>query len=420
MFADLLYLVVPYQIFKSVFFRGGMTFLTTYFVISFILPSIIRIFRHRNITSDFTKSTGSDLGPYTGATPIMGGLVLIPTIVLSTLLWAWINQYTIALLIIIVSFAIIGAVDDIFKVIHKRRVESGASNRKSFADKADGLRGDFRLFLEFAIALIVISIFYLFFEGIDGHIHIPGIPMKTWFPELGLYFFIPLVAIIIVGGANAVNLTDGLDSLATVPIVTCAVFIASAAIIAGDAEWSERLRLLYIGEDIKEVAIFAVSLVAACAAFLKFNSPPAQIYMGDVGSLGLGAAVCSMFVFIKAELYLPIVGGTFVLAAISSMIQRFWFKIELKRKGREWAEKYRFFYRAPYHHHQQALLKYRKEKLEIVSVWHEFTKKLGFGNIPDEDKYESQEHINNKVIWKNHIRAIALLVITMMIYFKVR
>ncbi|MBU2511864.1 phospho-N-acetylmuramoyl-pentapeptide-transferase [bacterium] len=420
MLADLLYLIVPYQIFKSVFFRGGMTFLTAYFLISFVLPSVIRVFRHKNITSDFSKKTTTTKGIYTGATPIMGGVVIIPTIMLSTVLWAWINQYTIALLIIIASFASIGAIDDLVKVFHKRRVESGVSKKKAYLDKADGIRGDLRLILEFAIAFIVVAIFYLFFEGIDGHIHVPLIPMKTWFPELSLYLFIPLVAMIIVGGANAVNLTDGLDSLATVPIITCAVFVASAAIIAGDPDWSERLKLLYIGEEIKEVAVFATALIAACAAFLKFNSPPAQIYMGDVGSLGLGAAVCSMFIFIKAELYLPIVGGTFVLAAISSMIQRLWFQIELRRKGREWAEKYRFFYKAPYHHHQQAMLKYREGNMEIVSVWHEFLKKLGFGNIPDEDKYINQEHINNKVIWKNHIRAIALLVISMMIYFKVR
>ncbi len=420
MLADLLYLILPYQIFKSVFFRGGMTFLTAYFLISFILPSVIRVFRHKKITSDFTRKPETTNGTYTGATPIMGGVILIPTIIFSTLLWAWINQYTIALLIIIASFAFIGALDDMVKVVHKRKVESGAAKKSSYTDKADGIRGDLRLFLEFAIAFIVIGIFYLFFEGIDGHIHIPIIPMKTWFPELQLYLFIPLAALIIVGGANAVNLTDGLDSLATVPIITCAVFVASAAIIAGDPEWSERLRLLYISEEIKEVAVFAVALIAACAAFLKFNSPPAQIYMGDVGSLGLGAAVCSMFIFIKAELYLPIVGGTFVLAAVSSVIQRVWFKIELRRKGREWAEKNRFFYKAPYHHHQQAMLKYREEKMEIMSVWHEFLKKFGFGHIPDEDKYINQEHINNKVIWKNHIRAVALLVITMMIYFKVR
>ena len=420
MLADLLYYVLPYQIFKSVFFRGGMTFLTTYFLISWTLPVVIRIFRHHNVTSDFRKKASNKQGPYDGATPIMGGVVLIPTIVFSSLLWAWINQYTIGLLITIGSFALIGAVDDLAKVIHKRKVESGQSIKKSFADKADGIRGDFRLISEFLVASIVIGIFYWFFEGIDGRIHIPMIPMKTWFPELHPYVFIPLVVLIIVGGANAVNLTDGLDSLATVPIITCSVFIASAAVLAGDVGWSERLKMLYISEEIKEVAVFAVSLIAGCAAFLKFNSPPAQIYMGDVGSLGLGAAICSMFVFVKAELYLPIVGGTFVIAALSSILQRLFFKIALYLKGREYAEKNRFFYKAPYHHHQQTLIKYHEEKLEIVSVWHEFLKRFGFGIILAEDKYKNQEHINNKVVWKNHIRAIALLVIALMIYFKVR
>jgi UDP-N-acetylmuramyl pentapeptide phosphotransferase/UDP-N-acetylglucosamine-1-phosphate transferase len=141
--------------------------------------------------------------------------------------------------------------------------------------------------------------------------------------------------------------------------------------------------------------------------------------MGDVGSLGLGAAICSMFIFIKAELYLPLLAEPSFWPPLVCLSKRIWFKIELYRKGREWAEK-TVFYRAPYHHHQQSLIKYRNGDSDIVSVWHEFLKKLGFGNIPDEDKYVVQEHINNKVIWKNHIRSVALLVIAMMIYFKVR
>jgi len=143
MLANLLYYIVPYQIFKSVFFRGGLSFLTTYFLISIILPYTIRLFRHKNITSDYSKKWISSTGPYTGATPIMGGVVLIPTIIISNFLWAWINEYTIALLIIIASFAFIGAADDIVKVLHKRRVEAGLSEKKSFADKADGIRGGY-------------------------------------------------------------------------------------------------------------------------------------------------------------------------------------------------------------------------------------------------------------------------------------
>jgi phospho-N-acetylmuramoyl-pentapeptide-transferase len=419
MLADLLYYLYPYQIFKSVVFRGSLTFLTTYFIINLILPSIIRLFRQKGITSDFKKSEMPS-GPYSGATPIMGGIVMIPAIVISVFLWAWINQFTIALLIIIISFAFIGGLDDMAKVLHKRRIESGKESRNAFSDKADGLRGDLRLVIEFIISFGVIGATYWIFDGINGQMHIPMIPMKNWFPELPTVLFIPIAMVIIVGGANAVNLMDGLDSLATVPIITCSVFIAGAAYLAGDAEWSERLKLLYISDEIKEVAIFAIAIIAACLAFLKFNSPPASIYMGDIGSLGLGAAVCAMFIFVKAELYLPIIGGTFVIAAASSIIQRLWFKIALWKNGRAWAEKNRFFYKAPYHHHQQALLTYSEREAGINSIWHNFLLKYGLGRVPVEDQYLNRDHIKHKVIWKNHLRAIALLVIAAMIYFKVR
>jgi len=350
----------------------------------------------------------------------MGGVVLIPAIIISVVLWAWLNQFTIALLVIIISFSLIGGIDDIAKVIQKRKIEFGLIEKKDFSQKADGIRGDIRLVLEFLISFAVIGSIYWVFDGIDGQMHVPMIPMKNWFPALPTALFLPFAMIIVVGGANAVNFTDGLDSLASVPIITCSIFIAATAYLAGDAEWSNRLKLLFISDEIKEVAIFAISIIAACIAFLKFNSPPAAIYMGDVGSLGLGSAVCSMFIFVKAELYLPIIGGTFVMAALSSIIQRTWFKIALWKYGREWAETNRFFYRAPYHHHQQAIMSYHSTQPQVNSVWHNFMMKLGFGKVLAEDQYDNMEHVNNKVIWRSHIRAVALLVITLMIYFKVR
>lgn len=419
MLADLLYNLIPYQIFKSVFFRGGLTYLTTYMLVNFVFPKVIRYFRRQGITSDFKKMEATP-GPYKGATPIMGGLVLIPAIVISTLLWAWMNKYTIVLVSITILFSIVGAMDDIAKVFHKRKVESGKVEKKSYADKADGISGTFRLSYEFGVTAFLIIILYMFFDGVDNHIHIPTIPMKNWFPVIPDYLLIILAIFIIVGGANAVNLSDGLDSLASIPVITCSVFIASAAYIAGDPEWSEKLKIIYISAEIKEVSIFSIAVIAACVGFLKYNSPPASIYMGDVGSLGLGAAVCTMFVLVRTELYLPIVGWTFVLAAISTILQRVWFKIALWRKGRAWAEKYRFFYRAPYHHHHQHLITFREKDTGIRSVWHFFLIKMGIGHIEDEDKYLTQEQVNNKVIWSNHLRSISLLVISMMIYFKIR
>ena len=153
MLASLLYSLLPYQIFKSVFFRGGMTFLTAYLIITWLMPMTIQLFRRRGITSDFTAAS-RQTGPYTGATPIMGGGVLIVGILISSLLWTTLNQYIIALLLIMLSFGLIGALDDLAKVFHKRRIERGEEARKSYSDKADGISGKGRLVAEFAVALI--------------------------------------------------------------------------------------------------------------------------------------------------------------------------------------------------------------------------------------------------------------------------
>ncbi|MBT3715722.1 MAG: phospho-N-acetylmuramoyl-pentapeptide-transferase, partial [Deltaproteobacteria bacterium] len=168
MLAALLHSIWQYQIFKSVVFRGGMAFLTAYFLIVWVMPSVIRAFRKRGITSDFI-TTPADIKPYTGAPPIMGGGVLIMGILFGALLWCNLNQYVLALLVIMLSFGIIGAVDDIAKVINKRRVESGHETRKSFSEKADGISGRWRLTAQFAVSLLVVTGLYLFVD-IDGHL----------------------------------------------------------------------------------------------------------------------------------------------------------------------------------------------------------------------------------------------------------
>jgi len=417
--AELLYWLFPYQIFKSVFFRAGLAYLTAFLLVNFIMPKVIRAFRRHGLTADFTPYEESR-GPYAGATPIMGGVVLLPAVLFAFSLWGWFNRYSVVLMLVTLAFGAVGALDDWAKVLQKRRILAGVEEKKSYADKADGISGGLRLGLEFLITIGAVLFLVIENGGLDTHLHIPGVPMKSWMPELSQWFFIPFVVLVIVGGANAVNLTDGLDSLATVPVITSAVFIGAAAYITGDVEWSERLKILYLTEQLKELVVFAITLIAACFAFLKFNSPPASIYMGDVGSLGMGAAISTMFVLVGAELYLPIVGGTFVLAAISVIIQRVWFKVAAKKKGRDWALKNRFFYRAPYHHHTQELLTFREEGPQVRSIWHDWAVKLGWGKLSDEDKYLNREQVNNKVIWNNHLRAVFLLVIALMIFFKVR
>jgi phospho-N-acetylmuramoyl-pentapeptide-transferase len=394
-----------------------MGYLTAYFLVSYFMPVIIRKFRRLGITSDFRKGD-SESGPYQGATPIMGGVVLIPSVIIAIVLWAWLNVYIVSLLILLTAYGLIGFADDYAKVRNKLKVESGALEKKSYADKADGISGKLRLGLEFGVTLLVMLGMFYVTGHLDARMQIPMIPIKNFLPVLPAWLYLGLAVFIVVGGANAVNLTDGLDSLATVPILTSSLFIAAAAYISGDFEFSSRLKLMFLTNDLKEITVFAVALIGTGIAFLKFNSPPASIYMGDVGSLGLGAAVSGMFVFIKAEFYLPIVGGIFVLAAVSAIVQRVWFKVLLKLKGRDYAEKHRFFYRAPYHHHQQALITYNDS--EIKSAYHQLLKKFNLKKISDADKYMKPHEVNNKVIWHNHIKAIWFLVFALIIYFKVR
>lgn len=396
-----------------------MAFLTAYLIVVIVMPKVIRKFREMGITSDFTGGTISAGKPYTGATPIMGGGVLIIAIFVSTVLWSTLNQYTIALLTIMVTFGIIGAIDDVAKVFHKRRIEAGEEKRKSYSEKADGISGKVRLILEVAIALLVVSALYLYVD-IDGHLAVPFVPLKTWYPYLPKYLFIPFMVIIIVGGANAVNLTDGMDSLATMPMMTCAVFVAAVAYIGGDAEWAAKLKIPALSHEIKDLVIIAMAIVSTGLSFLRYNAPPALIYMGDLGALALGSVISAMFIFVKAELYLPIVGGIFVFSVLSTVIQRLFFKAMLRWRGREYAQKHRFFLRSPYHHHLQQMWHYSEQKTEVVSVWLIFLKRLGISPLRDEEKLVSVKESNSRVVWLMHLKSIWLFVFCVIVYFKVR
>ena len=418
MLAALLHSIWQYQIFKSVVFRGGMAFLTAYFLIVWLMPSIIRAFRKRGITSDFITSP-ADTKPYTGAPPIMGGGVLVLGILLGAVLWCNLNQYIVALLAIMLSFGIIGAVDDVAKVLNKRRVESGHEARKTYSEKADGISGRWRLTAQFTVSLLVVTGLYLYVD-IDGHLVVPLVPLKTAYPYLPKYLFIPFMTLIIVGGANAVNMTDGMDSLATVPLMTCAMFVGTVAYVGGDTELAAKLKIPSLSHDIKELAVLSALVISAGVGFLKYNSPPALIYMGDLGALALGSMVSAMFIFVKAELFLPIVGGIFVFSVISSIIQRTFFRFIMWRKGRSKAEHYRFFLRSPYHHHLQRLWTYSEKKQDIESVWIMLQKKLGMDPVPEENKLLNPQEVNSRVIWHMHLKSIWLFVFTLIIYFKIR
>lgn len=418
MLANLLYAIWPYQIFKSVFFRGGVAFLTTYFIIVVGMPPLIRLLRRRGISGDFRPESTANK-PYIGGKPIMGGGLLIAGIVAAAVLWMDWNQFLVALIMILLAFAAIGAWDDLAKIRHRRRVAEGQAEKSTWTDKADGASGWVRLGMEILGALAVVVVLYRFVT-IDGHLVVPFIPLKWWYPYLPRYLFVPFMVLIIVAGANAVNLTDGMDSLATVPILTCTLFVAAAAYVGSDAEWAARLRLPLLPPQLKELVVMSAAILAAGLAFLRFNAPPAMITLGDTGALALGSTFSAMFIFAKVELFLPIVGGVFVLTTLSTMIQRLYFKWVLAREGREAAKRRRFFYRAPYHHHLQAVWQYSEEKREITSVWESWLRKIGVQRPDPEDQLTRSEDVNSRVIWRIHMLSIWLFVAGLIIYFKVR
>ena len=412
MLSDLLTAIYPYQLFRSVFFRASMGFLTAYFLTTILMPFFIDILKKKKIVSDFSNEKNKP------AIPIMGGVIIITSLLLSTFLWVWMNFYIIACICFLVGFALIGFMDDYFKVQNYKKILQKKTNKKNYSNKADGISGRLRIALEFGLTAIIFGFCIYFYQTPNPQLQIPMIPIKNWHPTLsyGIYFL--LVIFVVVGCANAVNLMDGLDTLVSIPIINSLLFIAAVSYIAGDMEWANRLKIIFVAEEIKELSIFSIIIIGSCIAFLKYNTPPAYIYMGDVGSLSLGATISVLFLFAKAELFLPIVGGVFVIAAFSVIVQRVWFFFALKLRGREYAKKNRFFFRAPYHHHQQAAM--TKDTLEIRSIYQGWLKKISFKPQYNIEKQFTKKEIDSKVIWQNHIRSIWFLVIAFLIYFKIR
>ena len=400
----------PYQIFRSVFFRGAMGCLTSYFLIVFLMPFFINFLQKKRIISDFSKKN-------TGA-PIMGGAMIIIAILISVILWVWMNVYIFACFGFLVSFGLIGLVDDYLKTRNYKKILEGKMKKKSYSGKTDGLNGSLKLGLEILFSALILGICIYYYQIPITNLQIPMVPISNWHPKMGVLFYFLFAIFVMVGCANAVNLMDGLDTLVTIPIINSFIFIAAVSYISGDMEWSQRLKILFISDLTKELSILGIIAVGSCIAFLKFNTPPAYIYMGDVGSLSLGALIGALFLFSKAELFLPIVGGVFVIAASSVIVQRIWFFVALKLRGREYAEKNRFFFRAPYHHHQQAAMD--PENIGIRSIYANWLIKINFIPSMNIEKNFTKKEINSKVIWQNHIRSIWFVVIAFLIYFKVR
>jgi phospho-N-acetylmuramoyl-pentapeptide-transferase len=272
-------------------------------------------------------------------TPTMGGVLIIFAVMISTLLWANLaNEYVWLILMVTIGYGLIGFFDDYRKFVGKN---------------SRGISGKTRLAGEIIIALFVSVILYLK-PGFNSQVTIPF--FKTVFPNIG-WGYVLLSTFIIVGAANAVNLTDGLDGLAIGPAIICFATYVLFAYFAGNVKVSSYLQITYV-PGAGELAVFCGALVGAGLGFLWFNSYPAEVFMGDVGSLSLGGALGTMAVITKQEILLAIVGGIFVVETFSVIFQVGYFKMSGGK---------RIFRMAPLHHHFE--LKGWAEPKVIVRFW---------------------------------------------------
>ncbi len=273
-------------------------------------------------------------------TPTMGGLLIIISIVLATLLWANLKNIYIGLIVFItMAYALIGWVDD-YRKIAKRN--------------AKGLSGRWKLFWQFTAALLVTTLLYLQATvPVETQLVVPFFKNVT--PDLGVFFII-FTSFVIVGSSNAVNLTDGLDGLAIMPVLLVGGAFGIFAYVTGNAEFSRYLEIPFV-PGAGEVVVVCSSIFGAGLGFLWFNTYPAQVFMGDIGSLALGGALGIIAVVVRQELILFIMGGIFVLETVSVILQVASFKLTGKR----------IFKMAPIHHHFE-LIGWPEPKI-IVRFW---------------------------------------------------
>jgi phospho-N-acetylmuramoyl-pentapeptide-transferase len=321
--------IALFNVFKYLTFRSGGAVLTA-LLISFVIgPKCIRWLKSKQGEGQPIRTDGPESHLLTKkGTPTMGGIMILFSVGVSTLLWADItNQYIWIVLLVTFGYGGIGMADDYLKLTKR--------NTK-------GLSGKGKLALQFMIAAI--AVFWaqrLSPVGYESHLTVPF--FKAVLLDLGI-IFIPFAMLVIVGSSNAVNLTDGLDGLAIGPIMIAACCFALIAYLVGNEVFSTYLQLHNI-KGVGELAVFCSALVGAGLGFLWFNAPPAQVFMGDTGSLSFGGAIGVISVITKHELVLAIIGGLFVIEAASVMLQVASFKLTGKR----------IFRMAPIHHHYEKL-----------------------------------------------------------------
>jgi phospho-N-acetylmuramoyl-pentapeptide-transferase len=345
-----------FNLFRYITFRSACASITALMLSLLFGPGTIRKLKEFQI-GQFIREDGPQSHLAKAGTPTMGGVLINLCIVVPTLLWADLSNVFVWLaLLVTVAFAAIGFWDDYQKLRRRRNL---------------GLTGRSKMMLQvlvsflFGVGLMLLSalgrystdLTFPFFKSIHPRFLITPLLQNPWTYPLAFLPFLIFVVFLLVGSSNAVNLTDGLDGLAIGCVIIAASALTTLTYVAGNAVWAEYLDVEHM-PGVAELTPFCGAMVGASLGFLWYNAYPAEIFMGDVGSLALGGSIASVAVMIKQELLLPFIGGIFVLEALSVILQVAWFKTTGGR---------RIFRMAPIHHHFE--LEGWKESKIIARFW---------------------------------------------------
>jgi phospho-N-acetylmuramoyl-pentapeptide-transferase len=338
LFAPLVKFFSPFNVFRYLTFRGAYAALTALLICFLFGPSLIQKLKRLKLGQE-VRTDGPKTHLVKGGTPTMGGLLMIIAVSVSVLVWEDLhNAYTWVSLLAVIGFGGIGFLDDYLKI-----------SRKS----SDGLSAGLKFGAQIVIAFAIVLILYL---KRDQHTTLLYLPFfKNAVCDLS-WGYIPIAVIFIVGFSNAVNLTDGLDGLATGLSIMVLIALAIILYLTGRVDYSEYLNIPYI-KGSGELVVLSLSLLGACTGFLWFNAHPAEVFMGDTGSLMLGGVMATLALIVKKEVLLLILGGVFVIEVASDVIQVGYFKLTKKR----------VFKMAPLHHHFE--LKGWDETKVVARFW---------------------------------------------------
>jgi len=330
-----------FNLFRYLTFRSGGAMFTALVISFYIGPKVIRWLKSKQAEGQPIRLDGPESHLLTKkGTPTMGGVMILLAVTISTLLWVDLtNLYVWIVLMVTLGFGAIGFADDYLKLT--KRNSKGLSSRR-------------KIFWQTLISLAAgAAVLYVAPANLSGQVAVPF--FKNLLINLG-YFYVPFVLVVLIGASNAVNLTDGLDGLAIVPIMIVAGCFALISYLVGNVVFANYLQL-HVVPGSGELAVFCAAIVGASLGFLWFNAPPAQVFMGDTGSLALGGALGAVSVVTRHEFVLAIIGGLFVVEALSVIIQVASFKMTGKR----------VFRMAPIHHHYEKLG--WKESTVVIRFW---------------------------------------------------